>query len=1100
MTKGLNRVFKKQFFPEMTIQSLASNSKVFKKGQKLKEDGHVGTPRVDEETRTLAFPVEGTKMYSVNLRFYPNGVARKYHCTCPAFKKYSGACKHVVASMLQLNELDSKNLSAPSKEKTSVGHLPSLRKSEKAIRKLIHSSKKELESITSSLNKRQIKMEFVLNISGGHYLTTYEMFVKIGTEEHLYVIKNIPHVLLQLLESEIYEFGKNLTYDPRYYQIAKEDRKMMEVLYTIFQVIRNATSNTYGSTHTNKSELNIPPQYLKMVLKALKETDGGFVRFGLPPRLLSTIDRLETPQVVTSVDKFPLTFKLSKDEEKYVFGLAESLSEDSAPLFHRGANIVEWRHIFYFLTAQQFRLLENLIQVLKEVDNQPLTMRSKDLTEFVSSVLPQLSSILPIEITEEVQERVYQEPLVTQLYIDTQKEDLLIRPVFKYGQVTIYPLEEESRQPEEMDKILVRDTLQENERLGKVSQLLTDPAIDEGKWRLETLDELSTFLYESLPELAESFELFLSSSTRKLMYDPKLAPRISIEMGESANLLDVSFEAEDISAEDLRKLLKQLNNNKRYYRLTNGKIINLKEQRFQELSETAEKMDIDPEEVSDNMSVPVFQGLSLLEDSTVTKGKRFNQLAKQLLQPQELNFKLPEGLEANLRPYQQTGYKWMKSLDHYGFGGVLADDMGLGKTVQTIAFLLSKIQEKDGKYLIICPSSVLYNWQHEFKKFAPEVETIMISGNAYEREEKMEQAAKENVNVWITSYPLIQRDSELYDEYSFETIVLDESQNVKNSAAKTTQAVRRLRSNNKMALSGTPIENNLGELWSLFSIIQPGLFHSRKAYKEMDQEKIAAKIKPFILRRLKREVLDDLPPKTETTEYIELSEEQKRLYQTQLAMIRKEVKGLIDDGAFESNRMQVLAGMTRLRQICCAPSLVMENYDGESSKLSRLLEYLEEARLNGKRVVLFSQFTQMLRIIREQLDDQGVDYHYLDGQTKKEDRLDLTTRFNTGEKDLFLISLKAGGTGLNLTGGDTVILYDSWWNPAIEDQAADRVHRYGQKKSVQIIRLITEGTIEEKINALQDKKRELIDSVIETGNERSISALSKEEVMSLLEA
>lgn len=266
----------------------------------------------------------------------------------------------------------------------------------------------------------------------------------------------------------------------------------------------------------------------------------------------------------------------------------------------------------------------------------------------------------------------------------------------------------------------------------------------------------------------------------------------------------------------------------------------------------------------------------------------------------------------------------------------------------------------------------------------------------------------------------------------------------------------------------------------------------------MSQEEIAQRIEIFVLRRMKEDVLEDLPPKTETVEYIELYEEQKRLYQAQLSMIQTDVKDLLEKDTFEQNRMRVLAGMTRLRQISLDPRLVDEDYTGGAAKLDRLMEYLGEALANKKRVVLFSQFTSMLSIIREILDEKEVDYHYLDGNTPKMDRLELTTRFNEGEKDLFLISLRAGGTGLNLTGGDTVILFDSWWNPAIEDQAADRVHRYGQDKSVQVIRMIMRGTIEEGIHELQDQKRELIDTVIRTDDEKKVSSLTKDDIIDLL--
>ena len=387
----------------------------------------------------------------------------------------------------------------------------------------------------------------------------------------------------------------------------------------------------------------------------------------------------------------------------------------------------------------------------------------------------------------------------------------------------------------------------------------------------------------------------------------------------------------------------------------------------------------------------------------------------------------------------------------------------------------------------------------EFEQFAPAVNTLVISGTVDEREKQLKSALNsDEIDVLITSYPLIQRDITYYEKHKFETIFLDESQNVKNDTTKTTRAVRRLVANNIFALSGTPIENNLNELWSLFSIILPGLFQSKTSFNNMAESQIARKIEMFVLRRMKEDVLEDLPPKTETIEYIELSEEQKQLYQTQLSLIRNDVESLIEQDTFEQNRMKVLAGMTRLRQICCDPRLIDSAYDGGSSKLDRLIEYLKEALENNKRVVLFSQFTSMLAIIRDILDDFDVSYHYLDGSTPKKDRLELTTRFNEGEKDLFLISLRAGGTGLNLTGGDTVILYDSWWNPAVEDQAADRVHRFGQKKSVQVIRMIMKGTIEEGINELQEQKRELIDTVIRTDDEKRVRSLTKEDILDLL--
>lgn len=1092
-------MFKKQFFPESTIKSLASNTNVFAEGLKLSGDQVVKLTSVNDKESTLVFSVEDAKSEQVNLRFYPNGVAKKYHCTCVPFEKNSGACKHVVASMLQANLVQQDDLKKVLKSAPGAAlkePMFSYKKSEEALKQLIQVSKQEISRQTNDYKNQSLKFEFILNVSGTGYSYAYDLYMKVGLDR-LYVVKNIPHVISEILEGRSYEFGKNFTYDPYKHGLNPADRKMLEILYDVYHLVRSATPVGYANSYQNKSDIEVPSRSLKMVLKALERTDGGFVRFGRPPKHLMKLSDLDKVLITDSFERFPLKFQLEKKEQLYHFSIMEEDADELEMNFHRGANIVEWNHEFFFLTSEQYKLLSNLMEVFSKNQHAPLVMRSRDLTEFASTVLSQLSSFLDIEVNQEVQQTVFREELVAQCYIDTLDDQLLISPVFKYGELTIFPLKDQPID-EAMEKVVIRQLIKEDGLLRLAHECLSTAVVRDGRWVLDSLDELSEFLYESLPIIAEQFEIFMSTNAKQLVYEPRTAPSISIELNRNSNLLDINFEAEDIEADDLKELIRQLNNNKHYYRLSNGKILNLKEEKFRQLNETVQKMDINTEDIKEEMTVPLFQGLTVLEDSIINQGNQFRKLTQQLLEPQNLNFELPDELQADLRPYQKTGFNWLKSLDHYGFGGVLADDMGLGKTLQTITFLLSKVQEVGGQYLIICPSSVLYNWQHEFQKFAPGIKTILVAGSIEEREAAIRQSIEEEIPVLITSYPLIQRDFILYKDHDFKTIILDESQNVKNSSAKTTQAVMHLKANTKFALSGTPIENNLGELWSLFSIVQPGLFKNRKAYKQTTQNRIAAKIRPFVLRRLKRDVLSDLPAKTETTEYIELSPEQKRIYQSQLTMIREEVKGMIQENTFERNRIRVLAGMTRLRQICCDPSLISSDFEGDSSKLERLLEYLEEARLNGKRVVLFSQFTSMLSIIKERLDKQEVDYHYLDGQTKNEDRLKLTTRFNMGEKDLFLISLKAGGTGLNLTGGDTVILYDSWWNPAIEDQAADRVHRYGQKNAVQVIRLIATGTIEERINELQAKKRELIDDVIETGNEKTITSLSKDEVLNLL--
>jgi SNF2 family DNA or RNA helicase len=711
---------------------------------------------------------------------------------------------------------------------------------------------------------------------------------------------------------------------------------------------------------------------------------------------------------------------------------------------------------------------------------------------------------LNYQVEEDIEENVERLPLEAELYIDYTENQLIARPEFKYGTNSINPLLSESEPEEETadaSTVLIRDIYKENDILNVLSHYFKKGKIKDGLYVLKNLENISEFIYDDLVEISSLVDIYLTSEAQELIYEPGNNPGLSIELNRSSNLLDIKFDLVDIDSNEIPNLVKQLQKSEqRFYKLKSGKILDLNEDRFQNFVDKVNKIDLSPDEISKDTSVSLFRGLPLIEEEEVHIGEEFREFITELKEPEKLNFQVPGGLQAELRPYQETGFKWLSMLDYYGLGGVLADDMGLGKTIQTITFVLSKIEQNNSdKFLIVSPSSVLYNWEKEFKQFAPAIKTRVISGTVNEREVLINETLEdEEIDVLITSYPLIQRDITAYRDYKFETIILDESQNVKNDAAKTTKAVKQLNAQNIFALSGTPIENNLNELWSLFSIVLPGLFPSKKRFNDMPEELIAQKINFFVLRRMKEDVLDDLPPKTETEEFIELSPEQKQLYQTQLSLIRNDVETLIEEDAFEENRMKVLAGMTRLRQICCDPRLIDESYTGNSAKLERLEEYLREALANNKRVVLFSQFTSMLSIIRDILDEYGVDYHYLDGTTPKMERLDLTTRFNEGEKDLFLISLRAGGTGLNLTGGDTVILYDSWWNPAVEDQAADRVHRFGQDKPVQVIRLIMKGTIEEGINELQEQKRELIDSVIRKEDEKAVRSLTKEDILQLL--
>jgi len=1098
-------LFKKQFFPEATIKSLAANQSIYEKGVMLFNNGQVKELSLNEGNRSVEFTIFDEQNQKTYLSFLKNGLAQKYSCNCTVFQKHSGACQHVITSMMYLNTINQDAFNALNENQTIDTKEPSsqlqlLQKNRRLLDHLFEEANKDIESNAMTLTKTPLQFEFVLNMHKSNQSFEYELYLKAGVD-HLYVIHDILDVTNHLLEGNEYTFGKQLKYTPKEYFLFSEDRKLLTYINEIGKAQEEIFQMLYvGHSLERNGVLSIPPKNVATLLELLSNVEGGYVRLAPPPRLLSSINQIQHPLIAEEGKKLPLIFSIEQKKDFFTLDIQSKYNKRNI-MVHPEANIVNVDSVFYLLNNKQFNLAQLLIETMNNMTEEPFKLTKDDLTSFYSLILPNLKELFYYEIADGIEENIEHEPLMTELYIDYDQESLSIEPHFKYGENTLNPLiSGTDEQSIDASSVFIRDMYNEKDTLNVLSHYFKKAEVIEGKYVFNQFEDISTFIYDSLSEISELMEVYLSSDAKNLIYDQENKPGLSIEMNKQTNLLDIKFDLAEISDDDLENLIIQLQkSDSRFYKLNSGKIIDLKEDRFEEFFENVNKLELKPSEIAKETSVSLLRGLSLEEEDNVSIGSEFKEFIKELKEPNHLEFDLPKGLNATLRPYQETGYKWLRMLDYYGLGGVLADDMGLGKTIQTISFLLSKIENKGGKYLVVCPSSVVFNWEREFKQFAPHVDCLVISGSIEERNEQLEYALNDkNLDVLITSYPLIQRDIEHYKKYVFQSIILDESQNVKNDAAKTTKAVKKLRAQNIFALSGTPIENNLNELWSLFSIILPGLFQSKKSFNELSEEEISRKIDIFVLRRLKEDVLDDLPPKTETVEFIELSDEQKRLYQTQLSLIKNDVESLIEQDEFEQNRMRVLAGMTRLRQICCDPRLVNPDYEGGSAKLDRLLEYLREALTNKKRVVLFSQFTSMLAIIRNILDEQNVDYHYLDGSTPKEERLELTTRFNEGEKDLFLISLRAGGTGLNLTGGDTVILYDSWWNPAIEDQAADRVHRFGQQKSVQVIRMIMQGTIEEGINELQDQKRELIDNVIRKSDSKKSRSLTKDDILKLL--
>ena len=518
--------------------------------------------------------------------------------------------------------------------------------------------------------------------------------------------------------------------------------------------------------------------------------------------------------------------------------------------------------------------------------------------------------------------------------------------------------------------------------------------------------------------------------------------------------------------------------------------------------------------MKEKIRVPAFRMLyldSLGSTSENVRIERSSEFRRQVSSYREMldysdKISVPEQLDGILREYQIYGFRWLKTLSAYGLGGILADDMGLGKTLQAIALMLDEKRSKGGRSLVVCPASLVLNWQGEIEKFAPELRVLAVMGTASERAAQF--AEMEKYDVVITSYSLIARDFAEYQEHEFRYEFLDEAQYIKNSSTQTAKAVKSVNSRCRFALTGTPVENSFAELWSVFDYIMPDYLFSYRYFRqhyespvvkdgnEQAKQSLQRIVKPFILRRMKSGVLTELPEKTETVLLSEMEKEQSGIYSANVAEVRSAVTASNGDN---TEKIKILAMLTRLRQICCDPALVYDNYTGKSAKLEQCMELVESCVNSGHKLLLFSQFTSMLDIVAARLDGMGIRYFMLTGSTKPAQRLKMVNSFNGDDTSVFLISLKAGGTGLNLTGADVVIHYDPWWNSSAENQASDRAYRIGQKKNVQIYKLITRNTIEEKIRELQQAKSGLADIVLSGGeNSGNIMSMTSEEILELL--
>lgn len=1058
------------------IRNLASNDTIYARGLQYYKDNRIVNATYSNTSKQYRLTVRGNYNYSVTIDEQEDG-SFDYSCNCPSRLKDQGACKHVVAALLFVLKYQERSLISESKS-------PGERKVMQLLDYFMSQEDTVLVGETFQLEVI-VSIPSILKGEGGRAMISLR-----GGSSRKYKIQTIKKFLSDIYHKESFAIGKEFKYVSGESTFDTTSLALLDYLLGIYE-IQEVIDSTHFSKIFSKSQMFIT----KNILIKLLEILNGM------PFTLELYGKIY-PDVIFIQDNPKIAYQLSIDEDSV--SIDYQGKEAVLPLTETG-ELLYYDGAIYMPDKKFIRNYKPFYNSLGK-DKEPLTFRGENKNGFLEHVLPRISETMELDIPEELKSRYITCDMESKLYFDKYKNGIKAELKFKYGEYEFNSFAHASAG----SFIIVRQRNKEDEIISALLKLGFVPY--KNFYLLKDEDKIYEFLSGRVMELEEKSNLYYSEDFRRLGIRAPGSFKAGVRMNSEFNMLELELSFDEVPKEELKELLHSYQVKKKYYRLKNGSFINLEDKTINEVSHILKSLNVKDKNMREDAMLLEKQHALYLEKAfsdqefVFERDRDFMALTERILNPSRTEHELPPGILADLRQYQLTGFKWLKTLAENDLGGILADDMGLGKTLQSIVYITSSVQaDQKSHHLIVCPTSLIYNWQDEFENFSPGIKALVVTGAPSERQEAIENY--KDYDVLITSYPLIRRDITFYEKIEFHTVFIDEAQYIKNDSSLNSKSVKRLRAKHRFALTGTPIENSLSELWSIFDFIMPEYLYTHSRFVELYEKPIMKEdtlalsdlhqhIEPFILRRMKKDVLTELPDKYETKMLTDLSEGQKLIYLSYLENIRSELHSEIEESGVEKNRMKILAALTRLRQICCHPSTFLDNYQGGSGKLELLMELIPEAIANDHRILVFSQFTSMLRIIEGELKDLDIPYFYLEGSTATQDRNDYVKRFNLGEGKVFLISLKAGGTGLNLTGADTVIHYDPWWNPAVEDQATDRAYRIGQLNKVHVMKLITKGTIEEKIFKLQRRKKELSDSII-SSKEVFINSLSKEELEEL---
>ncbi|BCZ46106.1 DNA helicase [Clostridium gelidum] len=923
----------------------------------------------------------------------------------------------------------------------------------------------------SNINNTKEKLEVNISLKEvfedkGNY---FDINIFVGIN-NMHPIINIQEFIICVNQSKEYHIGKGLIYNDNKYYFSKEDKEILEYIYEY----------TLISDHNNNSNnIRIHKEILRRFLKMLLYKK---IKFNY---------NYQTYNCEVKDENLPISFTLKAVNEGYVLTTKKVFPiplNDKMDVFFYDRRI-------YIPSFAQIEVYKIFYNTLKE-DNKITfynDIQINDLFNLISHINVMSKNLsLDDVIMEKLAENIKVD------FVFEKKEENFYCNVFLIN---------------DEKKLSYNEVLNSSNSIIKNSKKirLIESVLNKNRFFYKNGtfifygndDEYYLFLKEKFQYLKELGEIRVAKDSDKYfkLYKGDIS-EVNLNEYEDNNF-NFSFKLDGIDNKELSSVINAYKNKKTYIKLKDDTFVDLEDEELREFIRIIDSLNIDVTEGRDEYKIElnkIYYLNSKLDSKKINliNGKEnLEEALKKLNELNENHFEIPSGLNGSLREYQIKGYNWFKSLSYLGLGGILADEMGLGKTIQTITFLLS---EKNRHSLIVTPTSLIYNWKQEFDKFAPSLKIGIIHGNKNERMKVLNNVF--GYDIVLTTYGTLKNDVLEYENIKFDYLILDEGQNINNSESQNAKLIKNINAKSRFVLTGTPIENNLLELWALFDFIMPGYLYKKQefSYKFIKQEEnyledLKILISPYILRRIKKDVIKEIPEKIETKFLVEMTDSQKKVYKAFL----KEIKDNIKNANIKKNNMTIFSYLTKLRQVCLDPAVIIDEYSGGSGKINIAKELILE-NIKEHKILLFSQFTSVLSRISEELKLQNIKYSYLDGSISSKNRLKLVDEFNENENiRVFLISLKAGGTGLNLSSADIVIHFDPWWNLSVEDQATDRAHRIGQKHVVEVIKLIAKDTIEEKILLLQDDKKELIDNVItcELKDGNIINKITNDEMLSL---